>query len=62
MKRGEIKLGDHLRTTKGDHVTKIKHSGVVVGFSMWGIYDAVIMKRDADGVKKLYLVKNLVRV
>lgn len=61
MKKEEIKIGDHLITIVGDHVSKIKHSGIVIGFSTWGRFDTAIMKRDADGVKKAYLVKNLVR-
>jgi len=60
MNKNEIKLGDRLITTKGDHVTKIKHSGIVVGFSSWSGFDTAILKRDADGVKKAYLIKNLI--
>ncbi len=60
MKKEEIKIGDHLITTKGDKMTKIRHSGIVIGFSRWGRFDSAVMKRDMDGVKKAYLIKNLI--
>jgi len=54
----KIRLGVKVRTIKGDRVTGNRWKGVVVGFTMFRDYEAVLVKKTRGRVVRC-LKKNL---